>query len=892
MREADEDLPPRAHEASTWRRYLHFWRTRVTTDVDDELRFHVDMLVERNRALGMSPDEAQRVAAERLGDLVRHSDECVTIAGRRERRASRALAVDALVQDLRYALHTLAGQKTWTAAAVLTLAIGIGATTAVYSVLNGLILNQLAYPAANRIVIPWLRDSQSGYRMSVDNGSIAAWQAARSIENMQSYATSKVGLSLTGSEPVTLSAARIGTGFLRFAGVATIIGRGFDTTETQAGGARSVVLGERLWRTRFGGARDVLGRRIVLDDTAYTVVGVVGDELRLPAAFQSTTDVWLPLVAGQRRGLRSMLLRLAPGVDVPTAQRELDTLTARAQPQSSDAQRLRILLQRPRDSIFSGTIYLFAAAVAAIFLIACVNVAHLMLARGAARQREFAIRTALGASWARIARQLLTESLAVSAIGGVLGIAVAAASLRWLIALRPTTMSPLDRATLDRPVLLLALFATVGTGVMFGFVSATQRSRRDTDAALRSSATSGMSTPRQSRARALLMGVEMALSAMMLVGAVLVVRSIVKLQRVDPGFNANGLFGVELAGRAEPGHDNAGKPIIDALVERAKQLPGVSSATVASSTPPAIGMMVVPLEVQTDRGSRVDSGTMFIPDLVVRPDFFAALGIRMIDGSTFSASAVERRELVINESLARRLWPGERAIGRHLRFASSDPKDADPWNTVVGVANDIAVHGLTTVGREPLLYYPDDGSARTVVFRTTEPALAVRELRREASRVGGRSAKLMLVDVHADLAQTTATQRFTTLLLSAFAIIALALAAVGLYGVLAYSVAQRTREIGVRMAIGASPIQVARDVMRGALTVSTVGLGAGLVAAMWGTNLVRSTLFGVTQHDPASYVISGLVLMLVAIAACAIPTRRAMSVDPVIAMRGDADRSW
>ena len=892
MRDHD-DLPPRAHEASTWRRYLHFWRTRVAADVDEELRFHIDMLVARNRALGMSPAEARRAAEQRLGDLARHSGECVTIAGRRQRRVDRALAIDGVVQDLRYALRTLARQKTWTAAAVLTLAVGIGATTAVYSVLNGLILNQLPYRAADRVVIPWRQDAKAGYTMFPSVGEVKSWRAARSVEDVQSYATASVELATVGGTPVKLAAARIGSGFMRFAGVGTILGRGFDTTETQVGGARSVVLGERLWRTRFAASHDVLGRRITLDDTAYTIVGVASDKLRLPAMLQPSTDLWLPFIAANRTMAPPVLARLAPGVPLDAAQRELDSLTARTEREGAEARRLHVLLQRPRDSVYiRGTIYLFAVAVAAIFLIACANVAHLMLARGAARERELAIRAALGASWARIARQLITESLVIALGGGAIGIGLAVAGLHWLTVLRPEAMSQLDRAALDRPVLLLAIAATTVSGVLFGLIAAMQRSRRDTDAALKSTAMSGTTTRGQSRTRALLVATEMALSAMLLVGAVLVVRSAIKLQQIDPGFDDRQLYAAELSRPSVRGqHDNP-KPVIDALVQRAARLPGVSSVTVASATPPSIGMMVVPLEVRTDRGSRVDSGTMFIPDLFVRPDFFAAMGVRLVDGATFTAGAADRHEMIINASLARRLWPGQRAIGQHLRFAANDPKDADPWNTVVGVANDIVVHGLTTIGSEPLLYYPDDGSARSIVFRAAQPALVMRELQQEATRVGGPGSKLSLVDVHADLARTTATQRFTTLLLTAFAIIALALAAVGLYGVLAYSVAQRTREIGVRMAIGASPRQVARDVMRGGLVVSIVGLACGLVAAIWGTKLVQAILFGVTQRDAASYVIAAVVLTLVAIAACAIPTRRAMAVDPVIAMRGDADRSW
>jgi putative ABC transport system permease protein len=893
VRDPDE-LPPRAREASTWRRYLHFWRTRVAADVDDELRFHVEMLVQRNRALGMSPDDARRAAERRLGDLTRHAGDCVTIAGRRERRASRALAVDALVQDLRYALRTLARQKTWTAAAVLTLALGIGATTAVFSVLNGLILNQLPYRAADRVVIPWRQDLSADYTMFPAQREVAAWRTARSIEGIQSYATRTVQLTAPGAEPVMLPAASIGSGFMRFAGIGTILGRGFDTTETQIGGARSVVLSEDLWRTRFGASRDVLGRRITLDDTAYTIVGVASEKLRLPSNLQPTTDLWLPFVAASRRSSPAVLARLAPGVPLDAAQRELDSLTARSDQQPGSARRLHTVLQRPRDAVYiSGTIYLFSAAVAAIFLIACVNVAQLTLARGAARQRELAIRAALGAKWSRIARQLVTESLVIAIAGGAAGIGLAVVSLRWLATLRPDSMAQLDRAQLDRPVLLLTIAATVVTGLLFGLVAAMQRSRRDTDTALKSTATSGTATRGQSHARALLVAAEMALSAMLLVGAVLVVRSAIKLQEIDPGFDPAHLYAVRVARpTAAHGANAQTKPVVDALVERAERLPGVTSVTVASETPPNLGMMVMPLEVQTERGTYVDSGTMFIPTLTVRPDFFAALGVRMRDGASFSTGADTRHEMIINESLARRLWPGQRAVGRHLRFAARDPKDADPWNTVVGVVNDIAVHGAWSLGKEPLLYYPDDGSAREVLFRTLQPVAVVAELRQTAVKIGGPSAKLSLVDVHTDLAKTTATQRFTTLLLASFAIIALALAAIGLYGVLAYSVAQRTREIGVRMAIGASPLQVAGDVMRSGISVSVVGLAVGLIAAVWGTRLVSSILFGVTQHDPLSYGISGLLLMTVAVAACAVPTRRAMAVDPVIAMRGDADRSW
>ncbi len=735
MRDLQGEPAPNARQAFTWRRYLRFWRSRVDADVADELQFHRDMLIDDYSARGLSPDDARAAAERRLGDLRTPTDECVTIATRQERRATRALVADALRQDLRYALRTLALRKTWTAVAVLTLALGIGANTAVFSVVDALILNPLPFVGADRIVLPWVREAQSQWKMLPTSSVVRAWRSsARLIEGIESYQTGKINLVTTG-DPIELQTAKIGTGMLRFAGIPLALGRGFDTSETTPNGPPVVILGDALWRTRFGGSRDVLGQRITLGDKAYTIIGVASRRLRLPAILQTETQVWLPYIAEKEQNSPGSLVRLKPGVSLAAAQAELDSIARR--PELSEGSRLHILLQTPRDIVgFRDTIYLLTAAVAALLLIACANVAHLMLARGASREREIAIRGALGASRFRIARQLVTESLVLSAVGGAIGVGLAIGGLGWLEAARPVQLQMLDRAQIDWRVLIVALVLTATTGVAFGLVSATRGARDATAGSLKDTATSGTMSRRHGRARSLLVVTEMALSALLLVGATLVVRSIVKLQAVDPGFDSKHLYAIDvrLPGAA---YKTAGavSPVMDALVARARQLPGVSSVTVASSMPPNITIMVEPLEIETRTGPRVDEGSSFNPQMSVRDDFFSKAGVRFVEGGTFAPQAADRREIIINASLARRLWPGESALGRHLRMASSNPKDREPWNTVVGVTTDLMVHGLSAVGKEGLIIYPDEGFGRTLAIRTTDAAAAFRELRAAARRI-------------------------------------------------------------------------------------------------------------------------------------------------------------
>jgi len=892
MRDLQDEPAPNARQAFTWRRYLRFWRSRVDHDVADELQFHRDMLVDDYEARGMNPDQARVAAERRLGDLRAPTDECVTIATRQERRATRALVADALLQDLRYALRTLAMRKTWTAVAVLTLALGIGANTAVFSIVDALILNPLPFVGADRLVMPWVQESQSQWKMMPARSVVSAWRSSAHVfEGIQEYQTGKINLATTG-DPVELQTAKIGAGMLRFAGIPLALGRGFDTSETTPNGPAVVILGNALWRTRFGGARDVIGKRITLGDKPYTIIGVASSKLRLPALLQVETQAWLPYIAEKEQNNPATIVRLKPGVSLANAQAELDSIARR--PELQEGPRLHVVLQTPRDIVgFRDTIYLLTAAVAVLLLIACANVAHLMLARGASREREIAIRGALGASRFRIGRQLITESLVLSAAGGMLGVALAVGGLAWLEAARPAGLQLLDRAQMDWRVLTVALLLAAATGVTFGLVSAARGARDATAGSLKDTATSGTTSRRHKRARSLLVVTEMALSALLLVGASLVVRSIVKLQSVDPGFDSKHLYAIDVRfPRASYKTREAMTPFMDALAARARQLPGVSSVTAVSSMPPNIMIFVEPLEIDAPTGARIDQGSSFNPQMSAPGDFFAKAGIRFVEGATFSPSAADRHEVIINASLARRLWPGQSALGHRVRLASSNPKDREPWNTVVGVTTDLMVHGLTGVGKEGLIIYPEKGSGQTLVVRTTDATVLFREIRAAARQLDPAVKTLVMTSVEKDVSDTIAQQRFTTLLLSGFAILAVALSAIGLYGVLSYSVAERTREIGVRIALGATPSNLAAEIVRGGVVLSAIGLVIGLVAANWGTRLLRTVLFSVGEHDAASYVAAAALLLAVSIIACVIPMRRAMSVDPVIAMRDGADRRW
>ena len=897
-RDPQQAPAPRARQAHTWGRYLHFWGRRVERDVDDELAFHLEMRTRENVARGMSEAEARADAVRRLGDLHAARAACIETDHRMERRMTRTRWLDALAQDVRFAFRSSLRQKGWTAIAVLTLALGIGANTAVFSVVNSLLLHPLPYPRLDRVRIVFQEPSEGNatgmsVMISPTVGFIREWRASsRSFEAIEPFGTTDMGLRQGDGVPAVVHTARVLPSFMRFAGVRPLLGRGFLASDLGEEAGRVAVIGEPMWRARFGSDPSIVGKPITLDGKPYTVIGVAPPDLRLPQLDQPSTDVWLPLDLATQTNLGLALIgRLREGAEQAAAAKELDSLAARSEASVANAaQRMstnfRTKLVAPRELVgFRDSLLMLAGAVALVLLIACANVAHLMLARAATRQRELAVRAALGAGRARLLRQLLTESLVLAAAGCVGGIAIGWLALQAIIAVRPPSLGELGAVRMEPIALGVAAAISVVTGVLFGMVGAVQSARHGTHDALKAGALSASGTRRQQRLRSALVVSEIALSTCLLVGATLLVRSVMHLQSIDLGFDSRNLYGVEVA--LPQGAD--GRPVghvafYDQLLERARAIPGVRAVTLAGGAPPRRSFMVGALHVEGKPAPPAGSSS-FIPFNPVSDDFFRFMGIRLLEGTMFTDTSSKARQVIVNEGMAKKQWPGESAVGKRLRVSFGNEGD---WMTVVGVVADARTGGVTSDPADAMIYTPvGHAFSLAALVRTSGGGDPIGQLRAVAASIDANLPPPTITSVEDAVTQGIARPRFTMLLLAAFSTLALVLSAVGLYGVMAYAVAQRTREIGIRIALGATRRTIARAVLGQGAALAVAGVVSGLLAAAWGTKLLQKMLYGVERTDPASFMAGAAVLLATALVACVVPMRRAVRVDPQVAMRAE-----
>lgn len=894
------DGAPQARRAANWRRYLRFWGPRASADVDDELRFHIEMRVRDYVERGFSEEAARAATLKRLGDLVEARAACVTITTRRQRRMTRAQLVDAFVQDLQFAFRTLGRQKGWTVVAVLTLALGIGANTAVFSVVNNLLLHPLRYPDADRLTVIFQLPNQGNttgvqVRMSPNVETIRTWQqGSRAFQAIEAYSTTDMLLrpdkqSASGGEVTqSVNAAIISPSFPRFAGRSPLIGRMFGDADITAGG-RVALLSEGLWRGRFASSDQVLGRTVTLDSVPYVVIGVLPANLMLPRHMSEAPDIWLPLDLGKKDIQYNLwaIGRLQRGTTVAAAAKELDSLQARMSGVTVGGKLPFVTtLVRPGEMVgFRDALLMLSGAVALVLLIACANVAHLLLARSAARQRELAIRAAIGAGRARLLRQLLTESLVLAAVGCAGGAFLGWLGVQAMAAVRPDSLSELDTSRVDTMTLVVTVALSAATGVIFGLIGAIQASRSSTNEALKSGALSTSHSRRQQRLRALLVVSEMALSTTLLVGATLLVRSVAHLQNLDPGFAPEGLYTMQVT-LPGPGYQTtpAQSALLREIAERARTIPGVQGVTLASGAPPSRNFLIGALQVEGDKPPRPDERG-FISYTGVEPGYFRLMGIRIVEGTAFTDTSSGAAQVIINEGMARQHWPGKSALGRRLRIANVGKSE---WRTIVGVAANASTGGLTSEASEPMLYMPPSSIFRpAIVLRTTGSGNPMPQLRALVASIDPALAPPTISSVAEMMAKSVAGPRFTMLLLGVFTVLALVLAAVGLYGVMAYSVAQRTREIGIRIALGASTRHIGRRVVRQGAVLALLGVVIGLVGANWATRLIERMLYGVPRTDPMSFVVGGVLLLATALLACVVPMRRAVRVDPVIAMHAE-----
>jgi len=806
-------------------------------------------------------------------------------------------ALEAIGQDLRFAIRQLKSHPGFTLIVVLTLALAVGATTAIFSVVDGILLQPLPYPRSERLVrvFPVYKD---GNRDNFSVPNFLDWSAAsRTVTAAAAYHTVTINLAGDGGEPERLQGAEASSHFFTVLGVRLLAGRGFVKGEDRPGAQRVALISEDLWRRRFGGQRSVLDRPIELNGEPCRVIGIVahGD------GFPDRVDAWMPLMleggmAKSRGGyFLDAVARLAPGATLEGARAETKVIgdrLAKQYPESNDGYSMSLA---PVQELMVGDarrpLLVLLGAVLTVLLIACVNVANLLLVRAAAREGEIAIRTALGAGRGRIIRQLLTESLVLAVAGGAAGVGLAVWVTKGLVALAPPQTPRLGAVGLHPSVLLFALGITLATGLLFGLAPAIQASRPDLAGALKEGAR-GSRGRAATQARNVLVIAEVALAVVLLAGAGLLLRSFARLQEVDLGFRPqHGMtFRVSLPD-AKYKEDAKVSAFTDGLIERVKGLPGVTAVGAAAYAMP-LSNSVLDLSFVVEGRPPVRPGQEDAMRVgVVTPGFFPTLGVPLLRGRALTdldrAGAPE--VVLLNEAAARRFFPGEDPLGHRIKLGWSKDGHAR-GGEIVGIvgdfrqsnlAKDAAPHVFLPFAQAPL-------QGISVVLRTAAGPSSVATTIRAQVRQADASLPLFGLQSLDELVAASASQpKFYMLLLGGFAGLALLLAAVGIYGVIAYAVRQRTQEIGIRMALGATRYRVQSMVVRQGLILAGVGAVAGLVGALFATRGMRSLLYQVSSTDPAIYVSVAAVLVAVAALASWLPARRAALTEPQLALRGE-----
>ncbi len=874
--------PPDAAPVFDGPRRSSVFRRRLGDEVDDELAFHLEMRARDLEAEGLTAGEARARARAAFGDVDRVRQDCHAEGRRRDRRRHRTLILDELRQDTAFALRQLRAAPGFAAVALLTLALGIGATTAIFSLVRGVLLVPLPYPDADRIVVA--RVSLPDYH-DLARGTDAFTRLSVWASNLE---------TLTGSgEPEQVRAGVVSAEFFETLGVAPMLGRTFTGAD---GASALVVLSHGFWQRRFGGDRAIVGRTIELARQPVLVIGV------MPAAFEypgRDFELWLPLARAmartpEQRENRSLRIfravgRLAPGVALPRAQAQADAVASRLAkefPSTNEGIELRLA---PLREVLVGDarrpLLVLFGIVALVLVIACVNIANLLVARSLSRERELAIRAALGAGRGRLARQLLTESTLLAAAGGLLGAAAAAATLGGLVRLLSPVVPRVDGIQMDGGVLLFAMGLSTLTGLAFGLAPALQTPSRAT--ALREAGRGVAGQARGRTLRAGLIALEVGLAVVVLVSAGLLLRSLSALLTVDPGFVADRLLTMNVV-LAEKSDGEARADAVRRMVEELAGLPGVEAAGGATGLPPATAQRGTRYEIEGV--TRTDGPRPSAYFVAGTPGVFAALGARVLQGRAFEPRdrAGAPPVAMINESLARAAFPGGDPVGRRLRLIN--PEQPDEWRTIVGVVADIRYQGLEDAG-EAAIYTPfaQTPFLWTYLFVRTqgEPAAMARAVARRITAADPELIPTRIQPMRALVSDVVEARRANALLLSAFALVALTLAAIGIGGLVSYAVSRRAPEMAVRLALGATPGRVLALVLGQALVPVGAGALAGLAAAMAASRLLESLLFDVTPHDLTTLVATLLLLGLVSTAAAYLPARRALAIQPVDALRAD-----
>jgi predicted permease len=822
--------------------------------------------------------------------------------------------MNALAQDIRYALRAFAKNPGFTLAAVLSLAIGIGANTSIFSVANALLLRPLPYADASRLVILWNRSP--GLNITEDWFSPAQYLDIKNGHQGFEQVAIAIGgnYNLTGDgDPERVGVIRVSSNLLPMLGVRPGRGRVFVPDEDAPGRPATAVLTDGMWARRYGRDPRMIGKSITINGLPYEVAGILPQSFSLPREVLPTlygteqADIFLPLpLAPNASQIRTnedynIVGKLKPGVSVAQAQAEMETITARLRhdypenypPNGGLTFSIVPLLEQVVGNVRKALLVLLAS-VGFVLLIACANVANLLLSRAVARQQEIAVRTALGASRSRIIRQLLTESVLLALCGGTLGIFICVLSMRWIHILGTKSIPRLQDVGIDGRVLLFTLLLSVFSGILFGLAPALRVSRIDLNSTLKDASRGSAGTSAVwgsgNNLRRLLVVVELSLSVVLLICAGLLIRSFARLQNVPPGFNPQNVLTFDLT---MTGRKYADKQLIlntyKQLWERLEHLPGVSASGGVTSLPLSQAFAWTPITVE---GRTPLPGEKFLnaDERLVGGDYFQAMGIPLRRGRLFNEQddISKPRVVLVDEYMAQQLWPGQDSVGKRIHIV--ELQSGDPWQTVVGVVGRVKQDTLDSDPRIafylPQTQFPT--RAMTVVLHSgSDPAGLVNAVRNELRALDSDLPMYYVRSMRQRVDESLARRRFTMLLLGVFAGVALVLAAIGIYGVIAYLVSQSTREIGIRMALGATRRNILSMIVRHGMALALSGVAIGLAGAFLFTRLIRSLLFGVEATDPFTFVGISTLLAFIALLASYFPARRAAQIDPIVSLRCD-----
>jgi predicted permease len=870
---------------SLWRNLFH--KDRVDQEFTEEIQAYLDMVTEENIRQGLTPQEARRNALVEVGGVEQVQE--------RVREIRMGQFIETTWRDIRFGVRALVHSPIFTVVTVLSLALGIGANTAIFSVVNGLLLRPLPYPESEQIVDVWHTPPQQSFpgldRFSVSPANYLDWKAqSNAFEQMAIYTYTGLSLS-TSNDPLPLIGAAVSSDFFSVLRTNAMQGRTFTPDEEQPGRDQVVVISHGLWQRAFGANPNIVGQTLTLNSRSFTVVGI------MPAGFQlpREADLWVPLAWDDKeRQTRSIhdyivIARLKQNVSLPQAQAEMSTISTRLEQQypeeNSGWGAVVIPLREDLVGDIRTALLVLFSAVGFVLLIACANVANLMLARGANRQKEIAVRIALGAGRARLVRQLLTESVLLAVTGGVLGLLLAVWGSRMLVRLGSLPNS--GDIGIDTWALGFTLLVSFAAGIIIGIVPALQFTKSSLSETLKQGSGRTGGSPMKQHTRKALVVSEVALSLVLLIGAGLMIRSFWKLQNVDPGFDTSNALTMSVAltpiRYSEPHQQLA---FLDRAMEQIRAVPGVVSVGTTTTIPLAGGGSTQPFSIEGRPTGTIAEQPM-AQTRYISPDYFKAIGIPLRQGRFFSDQDRDNSVpvIIISEAMARRFWPGENPIGKRLTPSFHSKEGA---REIVGVVGDVKARGLDS-DASTMMYLPYKQAPRPfmsfVVRTSSNPESLVQPVSRAIYSIDKEQALTDVQTMDQVLMQSLSDRRFNMTLLLTFAGVALVLAAVGVYGVMNYTVTLRRRELGIRMALGAKASDVLRLVLRQGLTLTLIGVGAGLISAYALTRLMASLLYGVTATDYLTFASVSAVLIVVGLVASFVPARRATKVDPTIALR-------